>query len=754
MLPTISSAKSYDRITGYYTIDSLLAISQGIEDLFDKGGKMRLIVGIHSVPKELIEAHLIDEAVKLQAEILGDEIKNKIITITDALEKQRIATLAWMIEDGLLEVKAAYVDDGIFHPKTLIFSDEDGNRIAAVGSSNETRKGLGGNYEQLVVLKSWDDINSVEAQEQFFNMLWNNEAQDVILIDITEDTKCIINSVLGDAYPKPDMITNGKKLRNLIAEMAEMPSNYFVSGDIPSLYMHQERAVLDALSRWPVRVLFSDEVGLGKTFEAAATMRYLVKFCNVKRVIILTPKSVLNQWQEELSEHFGIDAWLFDSTKQEYISSTGRRKDMRGKNPLGFDSPNLILMSAQYARGTGKKTSILERQDTILPELLILDEAHSARVSFDIGGAKKATRMYKVLEQVSMRIPHLILATATPMQKNAEEYHAMLKLLGLPKQWQKTRNYLSSLKIISSLETPDVSDAALAAGLLLLTIRAINPKLNNLTLKEIELIDKLSSEELDEYDRGVIAVDNWDLFKRVFIMLHPAKLLTVRNTRRSLEEVGYLFPKRNLKEVEVSIPERVQLFYSKVNDYLSNDCFLIEKALFPERKINVGFVRASYQQRVASSLYSCKESLSRRYQRAKNEYDKLNNGMTEVISVDGFSIDEIIDSIENDELLMSGNECFETIEQCEIDVNELIRAISIECASLSSLINEVEDLINRYGDKKIEKSVSIINENLKNGESVLVFSRYTDTVNALIKEFDKNKSNYNYGVYMGESAEV
>ena len=40
---------------------------------------------------------------------------------------------------------------------------------------------------------------------------------------------------------------------------------------------------------------------------------FLIKYADIKRVVILTPKSVLNQWQEELYKHFEIDAWLCDS---------------------------------------------------------------------------------------------------------------------------------------------------------------------------------------------------------------------------------------------------------------------------------------------------------------------------------------------------------------------------------------------------------------------------------------------------------
>lgn len=56
LLPVLKQSVCYDRITGYYTIESLLAISQGIESIFEKQGTMRLIIGLHSVPADLIDA--------------------------------------------------------------------------------------------------------------------------------------------------------------------------------------------------------------------------------------------------------------------------------------------------------------------------------------------------------------------------------------------------------------------------------------------------------------------------------------------------------------------------------------------------------------------------------------------------------------------------------------------------------------------------------------------------------------------------
>ena len=56
LLPSIDACVRYDRVTSFYTIESLLAISQGIDSLYRKHGKMRLIIGIHSFPEVFVDA--------------------------------------------------------------------------------------------------------------------------------------------------------------------------------------------------------------------------------------------------------------------------------------------------------------------------------------------------------------------------------------------------------------------------------------------------------------------------------------------------------------------------------------------------------------------------------------------------------------------------------------------------------------------------------------------------------------------------
>ncbi len=752
VLPSIDSCIRYDRVTSFYTVESLLAISQGIDSLYRKHGKMRLIIGIHSFPGEILDAVTRKKYLKNQI----TEIRNKLISgiesIKDSLEKQRLATLAWMIEDNLLEIKTAdVIGEGIFHPKTLILADENEDKIVAIGSPNETSSGLGGNFEQVMVAKSWEQPEAVIVQEEFYDSLWNNKLEDTITMDVTEETADIIKQGLGTYFSSPNSKLPTKE--NLIKVSSSMLSNFFVAGDIPALYVHQERAVIDALSRWPVRVLFSDEVGLGKTFEVAATMSFMVKYCGVKRVLILTPKSVLKQWQDELKEHFKLNVWRFDSSNKLYVDAYDHIKSIGSNNPIGKEAPDIVLMSAQYARGSGKNGSIFSKEGACIPELLILDEAHSARVSKDISGSTKKTQVYSMLEGVSKKIPHIILATATPMQKEPGEYHSLLRLLGLSNVWQKNLVYMKSLDLIGCSEIPGLSDLNMAAKMLIDTMQVMKPSTHRLNDEQKQKLTQLIS--LKDADSTIVADfvrSNWPTIRQLLIVLHPAHLLTVRNTRRSLSEKGYKFPNRKLTPISIPNSMEIDMFYDRVNDYLSNKCFSIEEILFPDRKISIGFVRVSYQQRVASSLYSCKKSLERRLEKIRSLKNNLKRYLDSVGLLQNYPIG--FDDFELDELLDEGfDDTFEA-DLSKVNIPALSHAIDIESTSITPLLKRANSLLEERKDLKIKESIELAKRSLNDNDKVLIFSRYTDTIDALLNEFNIFGLNklYRFGVYTGSKS--
>ena len=749
LLPSIEACVRYDRVTSFYTVESLLAISQGIDSLYRKHGKMRLIIGIHSFPGEFIDAVKRRKYLENQISEIRKKLKLGVESIKDSLEKQRLATVAWMIEDNLLEIKTAdVIGEGIFHPKTLILADENRDKIVAIGSPNETSFGLGGNFEQVMVAKSWEQPDAITVQENFFDSLWNNKLDDTITLDVTEETAETIRQGLGGCYDR--LLSETKQKVDLIKTSASMLSNFFVSGDIPALFVHQERAVIDALSRWPVRVLFSDEVGLGKTFEVAATMSFMVKYCGVKRVLILTPKSVIKQWQDELKEHFNLNVWLFDSSSKSYIDAYGKTKYMGYSNPIGKSAPSIALMSVQYARGSGGNGCIFLKDGACLPELLILDEAHSARVSKDISGRSKKTKVYTMLESISTKVPHIIFATATPMQKDPCEYHSLLKLLGLPQAWQKSQVYTKSLDLIGCSEDPLLTDLNTAAKMLDSALEGMKPSIERLNDNQKQVLTSLI--ELKNCDRTILTNyvrDNWTIIRQLLVLLHPAHLLTVRNTRNSLTKIGYKFPERKLTPISIPDSMEIELFYSNVNDYLSNRCFSIEEILFPDRKISIGFVRVSYQQRVASSLYSCKKSLERRLEKIKNLEVNLKKHQVQNCTSQYNPI--VLDDLDLDDLLDEDTDDTFNVDFSKINTSALKHAIDIEATNLTQLLKRVSMLLDTRKDLKIKESILLAKKRLEEKDKVLVFSRYTDTIDALLEEFKLlglNKQ-YKYGIYTG-----
>ena len=197
---------------------------------------------------------------------------------------------------------------------------------------------------------------------------------------------------------------------SLLSAARRSPSLALFNMGQVALFPHQERAFLDALSRWPIRVMLADEVGLGKTFEAASIVSFAVRFLDVRRVTALVPAGVIRQWQEELWLHFGLEFWRYDSGDQTFYSPTeGTVGIPRGVGPVGSHAPALSIVSTQLARGTRRDGDAFESADE-LPDFLLVDEAHAARVNHTADGRRHPTLLWRLLDRALLANPPPTLA--------------------------------------------------------------------------------------------------------------------------------------------------------------------------------------------------------------------------------------------------------------------------------------------------------------------------------------------------------
>ncbi|MFF5594974.1 DEAD/DEAH box helicase [Streptomyces althioticus] len=181
--------------------------------------------------------------------------------------------------------------------------------------------------------------------------------------------------------------------------------------------------LLMALRQRTVRLLISDDVGIGKTVEAGLIAKELLAQGEATRLAVLCSPALAEQWQGELREKFGIDAELV-------LASTVSRLERNLE--LGqslFDRHPFTIISTDFIKSTRHREDFVKH----CPDLVIVDEAHTCVAADDPaqGGASSATNQlrYELLRKVSADAGrHLLLLTATP---HSGKESAFRNLLGL-----------------------------------------------------------------------------------------------------------------------------------------------------------------------------------------------------------------------------------------------------------------------------------------------------------------------------------
>jgi len=221
-------------------------------------------------------------------------------------------------------------------------------------------------------------------------------------------------------WPKAEQASNfaaGQLLRDALQLKLRTGAGPFRSfGNIavePRAY--QLVPLLMALKQEVVRLLIADDVGIGKTIEAALIIRELFDRGEISRMAVLCPPHLCEQWQRELKERFHINAVVVRNT------TANRLERGLPANQSVFEAYPFTVVSLDYIKSDRRRDEF----QRACPECVVVDEAHTC--TFSGQGKQKRYTLLKGLAEDTSR--HMVLLTATPHSGDEEAFYNLLGLL-------------------------------------------------------------------------------------------------------------------------------------------------------------------------------------------------------------------------------------------------------------------------------------------------------------------------------------
>ncbi|MEO7423806.1 MAG: phospholipase D-like domain-containing anti-phage protein [Fibrobacteria bacterium] len=417
----LAGAVSYDRIAGYFR-SSLFEVAG--EALSKITGPVRIICNSDLDPQDLVTATAADAALRRswcagKPEEAPPSALPRYKALYEALTQKKIEVR--VLPDSAF---------GLIHGKAGVIRHADGTAIAFLGSVNESASAWRVNYELL-----WEDSDpeTLSWVQEEFDALWNDPR--AVSLSCCPFIAQDVQRIISRKVIEPEGIREITDAETAAAAVAvETPVYRREQG----LWPHQKYFARLALERHRLggaRLVLADQVGLGKTVQLAmAALLMAVEDPDGGPILVLAPKPLLQQWQDELMEllllpsaRWNGRAWV-DENDLEYPSEGVKSL---GKCPrrIGLVSQGLIV------RGSPETLSVLlSRKYTCV----IVDESHRARRrelpkvdagDDEINKRAEPNKLMAFLRDIGFKTKSMLLATATPVQLHPVEAWDLLHIL-------------------------------------------------------------------------------------------------------------------------------------------------------------------------------------------------------------------------------------------------------------------------------------------------------------------------------------
>jgi DNA phosphorothioation system restriction enzyme len=300
-LPCLAASVRYDRAVGYFTSTVLAAEAEALYPFVRKPGRVRMVVS-PVLTKEDVEA--MSQGYERRDAVIERALLREFdpATMPDPVS-QPLGCLAWLISEGLLDIKVAILESGyetgMYHEKLGVFEDSDGNRVAFTGSANESFHGLVANFEAIEVYRSWvtEDVPRLKQRIQDFEDLWDDKTPTLAIVPFPEAVRERLLQLKPDRAPEPpSWMGLGVGVRRPSANELSPPVTL-------KLRDYQK----DAVASWfkaGGRGIWEMATGTGKTIAALSLVVQVVRRATKAErsvvVIVVCPyRHLVSQWAAE-----------------------------------------------------------------------------------------------------------------------------------------------------------------------------------------------------------------------------------------------------------------------------------------------------------------------------------------------------------------------------------------------------------------------------------------------------------------------
>jgi len=714
----IQKASKLSFVSAYFTIYAYAKM----KDQLDQIGELRFLFGeprfIQSLDPEKTAKKTFD-------------IEDRQLKLSNRLEQKQTARECADWLDKKTQIRSIK-KPGFLHGK-MYHIDNAGVEEAIIGSSNFTVSGLGiggagkGNLELNLEVNDRRDQRDLK---QWFDEIWDDDT-------LVEDVKGEVLKYLEQLYQNhdPEFIyfktlyhifedfLNGAAKGGLLNEK----TGFFETCVWEKLYDFQKDGVKGAINKVLTHngCILADSVGLGKTFEALAVIKYFE--LQNERVLVLCPKKLEQNW-----------TLYRDNDKRNPLENDRFAYDIKAHTDLGLDKFSTVNWG-NYG-------------------LVVIDESHNFRNNApgkkQEDGSRNQTRYEFLMEEVlrSGVETKVLLLSATPVNTSLKDLRNQIYLI--------TQNqddaFSDSLQISSVSQTTTNAQKAFSAW-------AERRKTSGHST--FDLLEKLDSSFFKLLDGLTIARSRRHIEKYYDLSaigkfperLKPLVRAPDIDTRRLFPSYDEVYQRISGFELSLYNPSK----YLHETHFLTYAGGEKNAERFNDQKTRefylIGMMRVNFLKRLESSIYSFRMTLGRTLEKIESLIEKIDHydeHREEYAELDLFDTedDEELEALK--ETLTVGKKVQYKLEH--LDLPKWRKDLVADRQHLLELYSLSED-VGPERDRKLEELKKLIKEKCETpinegNRKVLVFTAYSDTATYIytaLSKWAKEEMDFDIGLVVG-----